>query len=314
MNLLNLFRPAKPKVESADATERHAVVALGGGGARGLAHVGVMQAIAESGIQVDRIVGVSMGSLVGAMCASDRDIHRVKAKGLELLHSPVFKQKQEVLFGAAPASDDENTGGLFSWYSRMRKYVQAHRKLTRGVTSPSLISDFALSDSINYLVPDVGIEDLPIPLSIVAVDLLSGQRVVLEKGSLQQAVCASSAIPGIFPPVEWENMLLADIGVIESVPTVVASMYANDLVIGVDVGQDPTKVDKCETALQVMMRIDDIAEQLMRRHLIDVADVIVRPSVGGTPWYDFTKPEELLNEGRRAGHQALRRFHKQAAA
>lgn len=255
-----------------------------------------------------------MGSLVGAMCASDKDIRRVKAKGLELLHSPVFKQKQEVLFGAAPESSEENTGGLFSWYSRMRKYVQAHRKLTRGVTSPSLISDFALSDSINYLIPDIGIEELPIPLSIVSVDLLSGQRVVLERGSLQKAVCASSAIPGIFPPVEWENMLLADIGVIESVPTVVARMYANDLVIGVDVGQDATKVDSCETALQVMMRIDDIAEQLMRRHLIDAADVIVRPNVGSTPWYDFTKPEELLNEGRRSGHQALRRFHKRAAA
>ncbi len=93
-------------------------------------------------------------------------------------------------------------------------------------------------------------------------------------------------------------MLLADIGVIESVPTVVASMYASDLVIGVDVGQDPTKVESCETALQVMMRIDDISEQLMRRHLVDAADVIVRPNVGGTPWYDFTKPEELISEGR----------------
>jgi NTE family protein len=273
-----------------------------------------MQSISESGIRAERIVGVSMGSLIGAMCAGDTDINRVKSRGLELLHSPVFKQKQEILFGAAPASGEENAGGIFSWYSRMRKYVQAHRKLTRGVTSPSLISDFALSESINYLIPDIDIQDLAIPLSIVAVDLLSGQRVVLEKGPLQKAVCASSAIPGIFPPVPWDNMLLADIGVIESVPTVVASMYASDLVIGVDVGQDPTKVDACETALQVMMRIDDISEQLMRRHLIDAADLVVRPNVGGVPWYDFTKPEELISEGRRAGHRALRRFNERVAA
>jgi NTE family protein len=91
-------------------------------------------------------------------------------------------------------------------------------------------------------------------------------------------------------------------------------MYASDLVIGVDVGQDPTKVDSCETALQVMMRIDDISEQLMRRHLIDAADLVVRPNVGGVPWYDFTKPEELISEGRRAGHRALRRFNERVAA
>jgi NTE family protein len=314
MNLLNLFRPSKQKVDTPEPGERRAVVALGGGGARGLAHLGVMQSIAESGIHAERIVGVSMGSLVGAMCASDTDINRVKARGMELLHSPVFKQKQEILFGAAPESGDENAGGIFSWYSRMRKYVQAHRKLTRGVTSPSLISDFALSESINYLVPDIDIQDLPVPLSIVAVDLLSGQRVVLEKGSLQKAVCASSAIPGIFPPVPWDDMLLADIGVIESVPTVVARMYASDLVIGVDVGQDPTKVESCDTALQVMMRIDDISEQLMRRHLIEAADLIVRPNVGGTPWYDFTKPEEMISEGRRSGHRALRRYNSRVAA
>jgi len=109
-------------------------------------------------------------------------------------------------------------------------------------------------------------------------------------------------------------MVLGDIGVIESIPTVVARTYAADLVIGVDVGQDHVKVASCDTALSVMMRIDDISEQLMRRHLVDAADLVVRPSVGGTPWYDFTKPEQLISEGRRAGHRALQRYNKRAAA
>jgi len=79
MNLLNLFRPSKRQAVQPEVGERRAVVALGGGGARGLAHVGVMQSIAETGIRTERIVGVSMGSLVGAMCASDTDINRVRA-------------------------------------------------------------------------------------------------------------------------------------------------------------------------------------------------------------------------------------------
>ena len=167
-----------------------------------------MQSIGESGVQTERIVGVSMGSLVGALCAADPDILRVQAKAIELLRSPIFHKKQELLFGAAPPADEESSGGIFSWYGRIRRYLQAHRKLNRAVTSPSLIAADPLRESIEFLLPDVDLQDLPIPLSIVAVDLLTGQRVVLEKGSLRQAVLASSAIPGIFPPVPWEDMLL----------------------------------------------------------------------------------------------------------
>ena len=126
--------------EGAQRSRPRAVVALGGGGARGIAHLGVMQAIGESGVQTERIVGVSMGSLVGAMCAADPDILRVQTKAIELLRSPVFHKKQQLLFGAAPPADDESSGGIFSWYGRIRKYLTAHRKLTRVVTGSSLIA------------------------------------------------------------------------------------------------------------------------------------------------------------------------------
>ncbi len=314
MNLLNLFLPSKPESEDLSAKQRRAVLALGGGGARGLAHLGVMQSIGESGVQTERIVGVSMGSLVGAMCAADPDILRVQAKAIELLRSPIFQLKQEILFGAAPPGDEESSGGLFPWYGRIRKYLKAHRKLTRAVTSSSLISDHPLQESIDYLLPDVDLRDLPIPLSIVAVDLLTGQRVVLEKGPLRDAVRASAAIPGIFPPVPWDGMLLSDIGVIESIPTFVAKSYASDLTLAVDVGQDNTKIAECNTAIEVMMRVDDICERLMRRHLLDAADVIVRPDVGNVAWFDFSEPERLIAEGRFAGHRALGNLEDVCAA
>ena len=136
-------------------------------------------------------------------------------------------------------------------------------------------------------------------------DLLTGQRVVLEKGPLRQAVLASSAIPGIFPPVRWNDMLLADIGVVESVPTIIAKSYDSDLTIAVDVGQDHTKIKECATAIEVMMRVDDICEQLMRRQLLDIADVVIRPNVGSVAWFDFGEPERLIREGRAAGHRAF---------
>lgn len=314
VKLLNLFLPSKPEAIEPTMTQRRAVVALGGGGARGLAHLGVMQSIGESGVHTERIVGVSMGSLVGAMCAVDPDILRVQAKAIELLHSPVFQLKQEILFGASPPKDEESSGGAFSWYGRIKKYLKAHRKLTRAVTGPSLISEAPLQESIEHLLPDIDIQDLATPLSIVTVDLLTGQRVVLEKGPLRQAVQASASIPGIFPPVRWGDMLLSDIGVIESIPTVVAQAYATDLTVAVDVGQDTSKITECKTALEVMMRVDDICERLMRRYAISGADLVIRPDVGNIAWFDFSEPERLIAEGRAAGHRALESFQEQRAA
>lgn len=303
MSWLNLLSP-RPNSEVVNSPRR-AVVALGGGGARGLAHLGAMQAIGESGVQIERIVGVSMGSLVGAMCALDPDIPKVQAHALQLLHSPIYQSKQQQLCGAAPPDDEEHSGSTFSWYSRLKKVLDAHRRITKAVTGSSLISDAPLRESIEHLLPDADIADLPSPLSIVAVDLLSGGRVVLENGPLRKAVLASAAIPGIFPPVPWDDMLLCDIGVIESIPTMIAQSYASDLTIAVDVGQDPMRIQRCDTALDVMMRLDDICERMMRRHVIEAADIVIRPEVGNIAWFDFSSPETIIELGRSAARRSL---------
>lgn len=311
MNFLNLFSFTKEEQSTETTTERRAAIALGGGGARGVAHLGAMQAIGESGVQTEQIVGVSMGSLVGAMCAVEPDIRRVQAKAIELLRSPVFQLKQEILFGAEmPTQDEESSGSYFAWYGRIKKYLSAHRKLSRAVTSPSLMSEATFADAIEYLLPDVRLEDLATPLAVVAVDLLSGHRIVLEKGPLRKAVQASIAIPGFFPPVKWDNMLLCDIGVIDSLPTGIAKAYASDLTIGVDVGQEHTSIHECNTALDVMMRMQDIGEIFMRRHVVESADVIVRPDVGNIAWFDFSEPERLIQAGRDAAHRSLERHLK----
>lgn len=309
MKLIELFNFRKSDLPKQTRQGRRAVIALGGGGARGIAHLGVMQVIGESGVQTEQIVGVSMGSLVGAMCAVDPDIHRVQAKAIELLRSPVFQLKQELLFGAEmPTKDEESSGSYFAWYGRIKKYLAAHRKMARAVTSPSLMSEGPLIEAIEHLLPDVDLRDLCTPLSIVAVDLLSGHRIVLESGSLRMAVRASIAIPGFFPPVPWGDMLLCDIGVVDSLPTNIAKTYATDLTIGVDVGQEHTSIHECKTGLEVMMRMQDIGEILLRRHVMEAADLIIRPEVGNVAWFDFSEPERLIAAGRDAAHAMLTPF------
>ena len=313
MKLMNLFLPAERNESAQQARNRKAVVALGGGGARGLAHLGVIQAIGESGVRIERIVGVSMGSLAGALCAISPDASQAQAKAIQLLRSPIFQQQQRMLFGGN-AADEPWTGGIFSWYGRAKKYLQAHRKLTKAVTSPALMSDESLQEAIDQLLPDIDLQDLPIPLSVVTVDLLSGQRVVLERGSLRKAVRASTAIPGIFPAVPWDDMLLSDIGVIESIPALVARSYATDLTIAVDVGQTVNRIKTCNTAIEAMLRMDDICERMIRPKLMSAADVLIQPDVGHCPWFDFSHPERLIDEGRRAAHLALTDIRSTQAA
>ena len=321
MKLIELFNFRKEDVLSQEVRfneERRAVVALGGGGARGLAHLGAMELIGEltgdligeSGFRTERIVGVSMGSLVGAMCAVDPDIRRVQAKAIDLLHSPIFREKCAALVG--PASRLANGEGSSdysvwyeSWFGRVRETVARTRRLRRALTGPSLMCDNLLRDAIEYLLPDIDISETAIPLSIVTADLLSGHRVVLEKGSLREAVVASTSIPGFFPPVQWGDCLLTDVGVLDSLPVTVARSYASDLVIGVDVGNDHSAVSSCDTAIEVMMRMDEIGERIIRREMMKAADCVIRPSVGSRVWFDFSQPEELIDEGRRAARRDL---------
>ncbi len=304
-------------------TNRRAVIALGGGGARGLAHLGVMEAIGESGVRTERIVGVSIGSLMGGLCAVDSDVKQVQAKTIGLLHSPVFSEKCRQLMAAASKVSAGNRKqsqqlgpadwfGL--WYRRLERIMRHGHRLTKMVRGPSILSDEILHEAINALIPDIDLSETPIPLSIVAADLKSGHRVVLERGPLRKAILASTAIPGFFPPIQWDDMLLSDIGVLDAIPLSIAKSYASDLTIGVDVGSSVQRIDTFGTAIDVVMRMEEIGERLCRRHSLPHADILIRPDVGYRPWYDFTEPTGLIQSGLQAARAALRHVNVASTA
>ena len=287
------------------AVPKSITLALGGGGARGVAHLGVVEVLMKAGYTIERIVGVSMGSLAGAACAFEPDIHKVQQKCLAYLLSDSFQHHQQVLFGTTPKSSDETTGGIFSWYERVKKYLHKNRHLHRVVTKPSLLPGIVLHDVVNNLLPAADIADAKIPLSIVAVDLRSGHRVVLEKGPVRQVVRASSSLPGIWPPVELDGMLLCDIGVFYSLPTTMAQAYAPNCLVAVDVSSGIRPLTDCETAFDVLMRMDEIGEALFRKRVVDAADLVIQPEVAGLEWFDFSSPENMIAIGRQAASRAI---------
>lgn len=296
----------------ANLNQPRAVVALGGGGARGLAHLGAIKALREADIQVERIVGTSIGSLVGAAAAFDTDIDELCLRVLEFVGSPEFKTKQESLFGANPDPTGRSSSGILAWYDRLRNYLWAQQLVHRVFGRRSILPGKILEDIIARLVPDVDITQTKIPLSIVTVDLLSGQTIVLERGSLRKAIAASAAIPGIFPPVNWDNKLLCDLGVIDSLPGELSQSYASELVIGIDVGPNQERIESCDSALHILLRMDEIAERFARRRSRQAVDLLIRPEVGHCPWFDFSHSAKLIDAGLVAGRKTLAKIARKS--
>lgn len=289
-------------------SQRRVTLALGGGGARGVAHLGVIEEVLRFGWQVDRVIGISIGSLAGAMFAFDPDIDVVQRRALDFLLSPEFARKQQDLIRAKPL--DAASDGMFGWYHNVVEYLQAHQKLTRAVTRRSLLPGALLEEVCSHLLPDADIADAEIPLGVVAVDLHSGEPVVLERGPLRIAVQASASLPGIFPPVELDGQLLCDLGVIASLPARIARKIGPSPIIAVDVAS-PLRPANCVTALDVLMRMVEIGEWMFREELSAAADVLIEPNVGDIHWADFSQSESLIQIGRQAARDILPGFHPQ---
>lgn len=292
-------------------------LALGGGGARGVAHLGIIEGLLEAGFTIERIVGVSSGSLAGGMYAFDPDIKRAQDKALTYLLSDSFQEHQQTLFGASPSADESTTGGLFTWYERVISYLRMNRYFYRVARKPSLLPGVILTDVVEHLFDDVDLAEAKIPFSVVTVDLRTGHNVVLERGSLRDAVRASSSLPGIFPPVEVDGMLLCDIGVFYSLPTLIARSYGPTCLVAVDVGSDLQPLNRCETAMDVLMRMDEIGEALFRKHVRDAADFVITPKVFGVEWFDFSRSREVISAGLEAARGsagAIKAFYSATSA
>lgn len=279
-------------------------LALGGGGARGLAHLGVIEVLRASGIRIERTVGVSIGSIIGAIAAFEPDIKDAQRKVSEFLRAEPFQRHQAALYGTSRRQKSEKGSG-FLWFNRVREYVTANRLVHRVMLRPSFLSTKLLEEVVENLLPDADISEALTPLTIVAVDLKTGEHVKLETGSVRKAVIGSASLPGIFPPVEVGNYLLSDVGVFCALPTTISRSYQPDHLVAVDVSPSLESIHGCETALDVMMRMEEIGGTLFRDYVLSLADVIVRPEVGTLEWSDFSEIEGVVERGRAAARAVL---------
>ncbi|MBI3836627.1 MAG: patatin-like phospholipase family protein [Planctomycetia bacterium] len=279
-------------------------LALGGGGARGIAHLGVIAGLEESGFGIERLVGVSIGSLAGALYAFDPDIHRVQRRIVEYLYSSGFRQFQRRLNESRDPGNRARMTRATKWH-RLTQFLRATYVCQQVLLQQSVLPGDVLRHAVEHLLPDADIADARVPLSIVAVDLLQGLPVTLERGSVRDAVRGSASIPGVFPPVVLDGTLLCDIGVLNSLPTLATRSYPTGCLVGVDVSSPLQPITTCQTAVDVLVRMNDVGESMFRRQVFAAADFVIRPEVGMVPWFDFSGPSRLMQLGQQAALEAV---------
>ena len=240
-------------------------LALGGGAARGFAHVGVIKMLEASGIQVDVVAGTSAGSVVGALYASGMNPFQLQETAFALDEAKIRDVR---LF----------SGGL----------VQGQK----------------LQDYVNLLVHQQPIQNLKLPFAAVATQLETGARTVFVRGNTGQAVRASSSIPGVFEPVAINGKHYIDGGVVSPIPVDAARQLGADFVIAVDISARPDGSTPSGLANIVGQSIVIMGRQLAAAETAR-ADVVIRPGTAGIGSLDFTQKNQAILQGEKATLAAI---------
>jgi NTE family protein len=272
-------------------------LALGGGGARGLAHLGVLRELEKAKIPIDLLTGTSMGALVAAVYAQNPTSSAAINRFRNFLESPEFKKTNPEFLRSHNHEETPLWEGVFQ---RLTSFIRKSIFYGQSLTRQASISEEKFTENINFLLEEGQIEDAAKPLSVIALDLKSCGEVILRKGPIRRAVSASCAIPGIFPPVEIEDRELVDGGWVDRVPVHPAKIMGADFIIAVDVGEGIEKEEDFSTGLGVYLRTCDVSRVALTRLQLKEADAIVCPDVSGVHWSDFGHLDECVRAGEEA--------------
>ncbi len=273
-------------------------LALGGGGARGLAHIGVLKVLEKEEIPIHLIVGTSIGALVGGAYASGSSPEELQEKVDEYLNSTEFQSSAMRAFEAAHAK------GELSLTQKIQTYLRNRFYLIQAMFKPGILSNEDFQATIDYFVPDIQIEETQIPFRAVATDLRSCKQIVFSEGPLRQAVMASCAVPGAIAPLKEGERLLSDGGIICLVPSSVARQEGAEIVISVAVDRG-IRSEELRTVVDVYLRVCEVMGEKLKDYELAEADVVIHPEVGDLHWSHFSQAMGLIEEGEKATRKKL---------
>jgi NTE family protein len=275
-------------------------LALGGGAARGLAHLGVLKILEDAKVPIHMISGTSLGALMGGLYATHPDAAYWMGRSEQFIRS-FHSRKTRLEFLRKLEQPNDNERGFFGDMAQMIR-----KGFFWGVTATktAFIGEKEYQDFIYPLIPDITIEQTKIPFSCVATDIRNCKRVMYSTGSLRTAISASCSLPGIFPPVKDNGMLLVDGGWVERVPVRCARAMGADIVIAVDVSSAAETFED-KSGLDVVLRADAVTRIYLNELIVKEADVVIHPDVGKTHWADFGSVKEMYKQGEIATLEKL---------
>ncbi len=280
---------------------------LSGGGAKGIAHIGVLKSMEEAGIVPDYIVGTSMGAIVGALYSLGYSADEIEAKILAIdwdliltnqvpLNSIAFEEKE-----------------YYNRYMIEFPFSDGRVRLPNGmIESQSLteILQYHLWPALKYN----DFDEFPIPFRCVGTDLQTGEAIVFDSGSLYKAVRASMAMPGVFTAVNLDSTYAVDGGLVENFPVNRVIEMGADYVIGVNVSSTTLSgQESFETIGEIAMSVAMIGSNKRSASEIDSCDIYIEPEVGAFSAGNFTKAQAILEAGIRAGASHINEFDLLAA-
>lgn len=264
---------------------------LSGGGAKGLAHIGVLEVIDEAGIQIDYIAGTSMGAIIGGLYASG-----YSAKELD----SIFKT---IHFETLIQDNLPRNAKTFYEKNDSEKYVITlpfdHFKITlpsslsRGQNVYNLFS--RLTEHVNHI---EDFSELPIPFFCIATDIETGKPVKLDRGYLPQVMRASGSLPSIFSPIEIDNKILIDGGVVDNYPITLLREKGVDIVIGVDVQDTLQSRENLRSAFDILTQISNYRTYNDMVEKRTLTDIYIQPDISSFSVVSFGRGEEIIQSGR----------------
>ncbi len=273
-------------------------LALGSGGVRGFAHLGVLEVLEREGLTPDFIAGSSAGAAMAAMYAFRPKVQPNITHVRGYLESSLYKDTR--LNYLRQREEDKQT-----LYDKFRVRLAKGSILASSLTKPSLFDEDTLRSNVDFLIPPLNIEESLIPFSAVCFDLNSGEEVVLNSGPVIEGLMASCAIPGVFPPITLGERQLMDGGIVNPVPCSVVRKMGADIVIAVDLSPVISPLPGVTGSFEIAMRAADISRHHLRRLQLKTADVIVAPDTSEVFWADFTSFENCVELGRQATEAVL---------
>ncbi|MGC3947831.1 MAG: patatin-like phospholipase family protein [Chryseolinea sp.] len=294
MEHFSLFAQNRPRVG----------LVLSGGGAKGIAHIGILKALEEAGLTPDYIAGTSMGSIIGGMYAAG-----YRADELEDVITHV--DWDELLSNKVPLNEVVYEEKYFANRYLLDFYFQKNKLIIpKGIIEGERL--IRLFSELTRGVHGLDFDQLPIPFACVATDIVNGKPVVLQKGSLALAMRASMSIPSIFTPISIDGKLLVDGGLLENLPVTTVLNMGADIVIAVNVSLGLEGEDQLNTPISIITQSAFITAAHEADEEAKKANILIQPDLTGISTGSFNMASEILVRGDEAGKKYIRQFEKLA--